>query len=214
VVTHAQRRVTRERRAQLLRGIYVILNEDERMRELARTVLEAGVRVVQYRSKCGIVAESLRALRDLTRERDALLILNDDWRAAETFDCDGVHLGPDDAGFDSVEAVRRALPQRLVGLSCGTKAEARAAGDADYLGVGSIYATHSKGDAGEPIGIAGLRAIAAATALPIAAIGGITARTVADVRNAGAAMAAVISAISGASEPAGAARELIEAWNG
>jgi thiamine-phosphate pyrophosphorylase len=214
VVTHAQRRVARERRALLLRGIYAILNEDERTLELARSALNAGVRVVQYRAKRGIVAETLRALRDLTRERDALLIVNDDWRAAEAFDCDGVHLGPDDAGFGSVEAVRTAMPQRLIGLSCGTTAEARAAGDADYLGVGSVYPTHSKGDAGEPIGIAGLRTIAETTPLPIAAVGGITAQTVADVRRAGAAMAAVVSAISGASEPARAARELIEAWNG
>jgi thiamine-phosphate pyrophosphorylase len=108
--------------------------------------------------------------------------------------------------------VRAALPDRLIGLSCGTAAEARAAGDADYLGVGSIYATGSKDDAGAPIGIEGLRAVIAATALPVAAVGGITASTVAGVRGCGAAMAAVISAISGARDPLLAARELVQAW--
>ena len=53
----------------------------------------------------------------------------------------------------------------------------------------------------------------AVTALPVAAVGGITARTVAGVRRGGAAMAAVISAISGARDPLVAARELVEAWN-
>ncbi len=161
----------------------------------------------------GLPKRRLRALRALTRERDALLVLNDDWRAVRAFDCDGVHLGPDDAGFDDPAAVRAALPDRLIGLSCGTAAEARAAGDADYLGVGSVYATGSKGDAGAPIGIEGLRAVIEATILPVAAVGGISARTVADVRRGGAAMAAVISAISGAPDPLFAARELVEAWN-
>jgi thiamine-phosphate pyrophosphorylase len=214
MVTHAEPRVTRRRRAELLHGIYVIVNEDGRALELARAVLDAGVRAVQYRAKAGIDAQRVRALRALTREYDALLVMNDDWRAAEAFDCDGVHLGPDDAGFDRVATVRAALPERLVGLSCGTIAEARLAdaGGADYLGVGSIYATGSKSDAGAPIGVEGLRAIAETTVLPIAAVGGITTVTVADVRRGGAAMAAVISAIARASKPRRAARDLVEAW--
>jgi thiamine-phosphate pyrophosphorylase len=215
MVAHAEPRVTRRRRAELLHGIYVIVNEDGRALELTRAVLDAGVRVVQYRAKRGVDAQCVRSLRALTREYDALLIMNDDWRAAETFDCDGVHLGPEDAGFDRLATIRAALPERLVGLSCGTIAEARdaGAGGADYLGVGSIYATVSKSDAGAPIGIEGLRAIAGTTALPIAAIGGIAAATAGDVRRGGAAMAAVISAIALASEPRRAARDLIEAWN-
>ncbi len=213
MAAHASARLDRSRRAALLRGIYAILNDDERTLELARAALDAGVRVVQYRAKRGLTEPTLRALRALTRERDALLVLDDDWRAAAAFDCDGVHLGPGDAGFADPADVRAALPDRLIGLSCGTAAEARAAADADYLGVGSIYATSSKSDAGAPIGIEGLRAVIAVTALPVAAVGGITARTVAGVRRGGAAMAAVISAISGARDPLVAARELVEAWN-
>lgn len=206
-------RLTREGRAALLHGIYVILNDDERTLELARDVLEAGVRIVQYRAKRGIVPERLRALRALTEKRAALLILNDDWRAADAFDCDGVHLGPDDAGFDGVAAVRAALGELLIGLSCGTVSEARAAAGADYIGAGAIYPTASKADAGEPIGIEGLRAIAAATNLPIAAIGGITGAAIAELRSNGAAMAAVVSAISNANDPSAAAAELVDAWN-
>lgn len=206
---------TRVARAQLLRGIYAILNDDPQVLELAHAVLDADVKVVQYRAKGGIVPQHLNALRALTRERNALLIVNDDWHAAAAFDCDGVHLGPGDSGFERPAVVRDALRDRLIGLSCGTIDEARAAnaGDVDYVGVGSIYATASKSDAGAPIGTAALRAIAAATTIPIAAIGGITAMTIPEVRRSGAAMAAVISAISAATQPRAAARELVGAWN-
>jgi thiamine-phosphate diphosphorylase len=215
VAAHALARINRQRRAQLLFGIYAVLNEDSRMFELARAVFAAGVRVVQYRAKRGIVAERLRALRDRARECGALLILNDDWKAAESFDCDGVHLGPGDAGFDCVATVRAALPQRLIGLSCATAPEVDAANtsDVDYVGVGSVYATVSKDDAGAPIGTASLRALTERSHVPVAAIGGITAARIPDVAETGCAMAAVITAISAASRPESAARELVGAWS-
>jgi thiamine-phosphate diphosphorylase len=207
--------LTKRRRTELLHGIYVILNEAPRLPQLARDVLDAGVRVVQYRAKKGIAPENLRALRALTRERDALLVLNDDWRTAIEFDCDGVHLGPGDDGFDDVALVRIALRERLIGLSCATQEEVRVANaaGADYLGVGSVYATSSKDDAGAPIGTDALRAIVDETAVPVAAIGGIGVANVREIRVSGAAMAAVISAVANATDPKNAARALVEAWN-
>jgi thiamine-phosphate pyrophosphorylase len=218
VATHAAGlgAITRRRRAELLRGIYVILNEEPRMLELASAVLDAGVRIVQYRAKGGIAGEHLSALRALTRQRDALLILNDDWRAAVQFDCDGVHLGPEDDGFARVAVVAELRSsERLIGLSCGTTDEVRGANAAgvDYLGAGAIYATLSKHDAGAPIGVQGLRALVAESAAPVAAVGGITAARLPEIRASGAAMAAVISAISAAADPRAAARELLSAWN-
>ncbi len=215
MATHATARVTRSSRGLLLRGIYVILNDGPRLLELAGAALDADVRIIQYRAKAGIVRAHVRVLRALTRERDALLIMNDDWRAADEFECDGVHLGPGDAGFERVATVRSALPQRLIGLSCGTIDETRAANasDVDYAGVGCVYATSSKDDAGAPIGTDGLRALVDASAIPVAAVGGIAAATIPEVRRSGAAMAAVISAISQAAHPQRAARKLVEAWN-
>jgi len=208
--------MTRVERARLLRGVYAIVNETHAPHPLAltRAILEGGARIVQYRAKGGIVAKHAREMRELTRERDALFIINDDWRAVQTYDADGVHLGSDDAQPGDLAAIRDALPDRLIGVSCGTPQEARMAADADYIGVGSVYATSSKADAGDPIGIAGLRAVAAACSLPVAAIGGITLAVLPDVRETGVAMAAVISAISAASDPREATAALVRAWTG
>jgi thiamine-phosphate diphosphorylase len=213
VATHETARVTRAGRAALLRGVYLIVNEGERDPiAIARAGLDAGITIVQYRAKRGIDATHLHELRIVTAQRNALLIVNDDCEATIAFDADGVHLGPDDAGFDRVATVRAQLGDRLIGLSCGTEAEARAAGDADYLGVGAVYATASKDDAGTPIGISGLRAVAQATHLPVAAIGGITYDSLANVRASGVAMAAVISAVANAADPREAARALVMRW--
>ena len=210
-------RLDRSARAALLRGIYAIVNDGTPdPLAIASAALDGGVRIVQYRAKHGVVPGDLRALRAMTRAADALLIVNDDWRAARDFDCDGVHLGPDDDGFRDAAPIRAALPQALIGLSCGTLEEARAAEgmDVDYYGVGAVYATASKADAGAPIGVAGLRRIAAASSRPVAAIGGIGAAQLGEVRAAGVAMAAVISAIADADDPRAAAAALVEAWHG
>ena len=199
----------------MLRGIYVIVNEGAHDPvRIASAALDAGVRIVQYRAKTGVVPQTLERLRILTREHDALLIMNDDWRAAIAYNCDGVHLGPDDSGFANVAPVRDALGERLIGLSCGTVDEAREAdaSGADYIGVGAVYATASKADAGDPIGIDGLRRVASATRLPVAAIGGIGVENLRSVRTTGVAMAAVISAVAGAPEPRLAVEWLVRIW--
>lgn len=207
--------MTRAQRAQLLRGIYAIVNETQTPHpvSLTRAILEGGARIVQYRAKSGVVAEHAFEMRELTRAHGALFIINDDWHAVQTYDADGVHLGPDDAQPGDLAVIRNALPERLLGVSCGTPQEARAAADADYIGVGSVYATSSKADAGDPIGISGLLSVAAAARVPVAAIGGITMAALPDVRRTGVAMAAVISAISAARDPREATAALVRTWS-
>ncbi len=198
----------------LLRGPYAIVNEAPDARRLIEAVLVAGFRIVQYRAKEGIDRARLRAFADLARAHGALAIGDDDWRAAREAGCDGVHLGPGDDGFEDPAHVRAAWPEAIVGLSIGNPTEARAAdlGVVDYLGVGAVFSTASKADAGAPIGLAGLRAVADVTTLPICAIGGITAERLAGVRASGAAMAATIAAIAQAADPAAAARRFVAAW--
>lgn len=199
-----------------LHGIYAIVNEGQpNPVELTRALLAGGARIVQYRAKGGIVPEHARALRELTRNANALFILNDEWRAVAQYEADGVHVGPDDAQPHELAQIRAALEGRILGVSCGTEDEARfaEAHGADYIGVGCLFPTGSKADAGDPIGIAGLKRVAAATRLPVAAIGGITLAHLPQVRDTGVAMAAVISAISRAADPQTATEELVRTWN-
>jgi thiamine-phosphate pyrophosphorylase len=210
--------LTRDARLALLRGPYAIANDGNGSPDpvdIVRACIDGGVRIVQYRAKRGIDAARLRALRAMTAEHGALLVVNDDIDAALAFDCDGVHLGPDDGAFEGLDSVRERLTGRLIGVSAGTPDEARAAqaAGADYIGIGAVFATASKDDAGAPIGLDGLRAVAAASPLPAAAIGGIGAANLAAVARTGVAMAAVISAIANAPDPAAAARELVGIWN-
>jgi thiamine-phosphate pyrophosphorylase len=215
MATTARAPLTRDERRTRLRGVYAILDESSHdPLKLAQAALPAGVRIFQYRAKAGIVPERVRALRDMTRDCGALLIMNDDARAAVTYDCDGVHLGPADAGFADTAAARDIVGERLIGLSCASAGEARSAAGADYVGAGSVYATGSKPDAGPPIGLEGLRTICTATPLPVAAVGGIRPEHMPELRAAGAAMAAVISALADASDPFAAARDLVRAWEG
>ena len=201
--------------AHRLRGIYAIV--DARAADpvgLTRDLLDGGIRILQYRAKGRIDAAHARAMRDLTYERDALFILNDDWRAVERYDADGVHLGPDDAQNDELPRIRGELRGRILGLSCGTQDEARFAETvgADYIGVGCVFPTTSKHDAGEPIGIRGLQAVGSVTSLPVAAIGGIHLSNVAQVARTGVAMAAVLSAFTLSNNPRELAHELIARW--
>jgi thiamine-phosphate diphosphorylase len=202
-----------------LAGIYAIVDaaataDPER---LVAAVLAGGVRLVQYRAKDGVDPAVVRALHARTQRANALLVVNDDLEAAVA--ADGVHVGQEDladaqARGVSAVAVRAMFAGKLLGVSCGLPTEAMHAQaiGADYIGTGPFNATRSKGDAGAAIGEAGLRAVCAATALPVAAIGGITRADLAAVARAGARMAAVLSAIAYAPDPFVETQALVAAW--
>jgi len=94
--------------------------------------------------------------------------------------------------------------------------EARAAerAGADYLGVGSVYPTATKSDAGAPVGLERIREIRRAVRLPIVGIGGITIDNAAAVIRAGAQGVALITAVTLADDMAAATRRLREEVNG
>jgi thiamine-phosphate pyrophosphorylase len=197
-----------------LAGIYALLEPSRHADPLAYVdaLLRGGVRIVQLRAKGGADAAFVDALVARVRVAGGLTIVNDD--VALAAQADGVHLGQEDAALLDLSDVRATLGSGLIGLSCGTPHEARIAPPfVDYLGVGPIFATGSKADAGGPIGVNGVRVVVAATRLPVAAIGGITLASLPRVRETGATMAAVISALAGASDPEATARAFVQAWN-
>jgi thiamine-phosphate pyrophosphorylase len=197
-----------------LRGVYAIVDPD-RTEPIAFTeaLLRGGIRLLQVRAKAGIDGATLIAIVARVRAAGGLTLVNDDVRLARL--ADGVHLGQEDAAPLDLTELRRALgPAAIIGLSCGTPQEARAADPSaiDYVGAGPAFASPSKHDAGLPIGLSGVRAVAEATSLPTAAIGGIGPATIARIPQTGATMAAVISALVCA-DPEAAARDLVQRWN-
>jgi thiamine-phosphate pyrophosphorylase len=88
-------------------------------------------------------------------------------------------------------------PEKIIGVSVRTLAEALAAArdGADYLGVGPIYATGTKPDAGQACGLDVMTEIKKRVNLPVVAIGGITLANAPRVIAAGADMVSAISAV-------------------
>ena len=196
-----------------LRGIYAIVDaaEGDVIAQLD-DILAGGIRLVQYRCKTGPDAAVVSEARARANAAGAMLIVNDALELAGR--ADGVHLGQEDLELVDRATLRTVLRGKILGISCPDVATARAAVElgADYIGVGSVYATGSKSDAGAPIGTAGLRAATDSVSIPVAAIGGITLERIPEVRAAGAAMAAVITAISRAGDRRAAAQALVNAW--
>ena len=179
--------------------------------EVARAALEGGADAIQIRDKSSpaynlsLVSSEIQPL---ARKFGAAFFVNDRVDVALLSGADGVHIGQDDL---PAREARRLLPRPgLIGVSAGTPEEARRAEreGADYVGVGPVFATATKPDAGEPLGLDRLAAIAAAVGIPVVAIGGITLENVARVIAAGAAGAAVVSSVVGADDIASAARAL------
>jgi len=190
------------------------LSKSRSTTDIVEAALEGGVDAVQLREKgvdIGTRYELGRELRDLTTEAGVDLIVNDRVDLAHAIGADGVHLGQSDL---PVSAAREILgPEATIGASVSTVSEARLAAitGADYLGVGAVYGTDSKPDAesaDDALGLDRLADIAAAVKLPVVAIGGVTPDNAAAAIEAGASSVAVISAVTGADDPAAAVSEL------
>ncbi|KAB8140842.1 thiamine phosphate synthase [Chloroflexia bacterium SDU3-3] len=188
---------------------------DRPIEDVVALALRGGATMVQLRHKLLPARELValgRALHAITRAAGVPLVVNDRVDVALAIGAEGAHVGQGDMPARDARALLG--PQAILGVSTATLDEAWAAraDGASYLGVGDIFGTASKDDAGAPVGLARLRQIAAAVGLPVVAIGGITVANAPQVAAAGAAGAAVISAIVGVPDPEVAARLLRRAF--
>jgi len=184
-----------------LSGLYVLtdnrLTPDEQLIESVEQALRGGARIAQYRDKQSTAETRLkqaRALNQLCREHEALLIINDDVELAIESGAHGVHLGRDDA---ALAAARDYLgSQHLIGASCYNRidlAEAAVQSGADYIAFGRFYTSSTKPEAAQ----ADIQLLQQAKNLgvPVCAIGGITQVNAASLVEAGADMIAVVAGV-------------------
>jgi thiamine-phosphate pyrophosphorylase len=203
-------------RAGLPSRLYAIVDTEAGDDELVRRtegLLRGGARLMQLRWKRAGAAAFLAAAsecRRLATAYGARLLINDRVDVALACGADGVHLGQSDL---PLAAARRLLgADRWIGVSTHDVGQAcvAAAGGADYLGFGPIFATSTKRTAYSPRGLEELRRVRAAVTLPVVAIGGIDLGNALEVIAAGADAVAMISALKAWPDPAEAARVVLD----
>jgi thiamine-phosphate diphosphorylase len=180
---------------------------------VARAVLaeRGGATMVQLRLKETDARAQVEIARRLVAALTVPVVVNDRADIALAAGASGVHLGADDL---PVRLVRRIGGDGfIVGASVGEDAEVSGAAGADYVGIGPVFGTATKLDAGAPIGVEELARLARACApVPVVAVGGIGADNVAEVvagaGSAGVRGVAVVRAVFAAHAPDDAARAL------
>ena len=164
--------------------------------------LKAGCRVVQYREKNKTTSDMIREakqIKKLCNDR-AIFLVNDNVDVALAIDADGVHIGKSDISFKNA---RRLLgKEKIIGISVDNLDEAIIAETtgADYIGLGPIFETATKKDAGLPCGIKMIENVRKNVNIPLVAIGGITKDNVKAVIESGADVAVAVSAVIGSAD--------------
>ena len=196
--------------------LHVITDEQLQSRyshaQLAAFAAAGGADLVQFREKrprtTRELIETACAIQAAIGDAPTALLIDDRVDVAAATNA-AVHLGRDDLPPD---IARRILgPGAIIGGTANSLEEAQrvAAQPVDYLGVGPVFGTTSKGDRAAPmLGLDALREIVAAIDKPVIAIGSITADNVASVLETGAHGVAALSAVVCADDPQAATREI------
>ncbi|KAK5128040.1 hypothetical protein LTR85_005157 [Meristemomyces frigidus] len=195
---------------------------DKDLVAVVKAAVEGGATIVQYRDKTSETAELVQIAKELhkvTKAAGVPLLINDRVDVALAAGVEGVHVGQDDL---DLKTARRLLgPDAIVGVTANSLEEAlEAAGDgADYLGLGTVYATPTKENTKSIIGTAGVQKILAELhkaghEVKTVCIGGVNASNTQRILYQCAAPqkkldgVAVVSAIMASSEPKEAAMHL------
>ncbi|WP_371370677.1 thiamine phosphate synthase [Sporomusa aerivorans] len=172
--------------------------------EVVKQLIAAGIKVIQYREKekkSGQMYLECLEIRELTKQTGVTFIINDHVDLALLVDADGVHIGQED--LPPVKVRELLGNDKILGLSTHSPEQALAAVSlncVDYIGVGPIYATKTKKDVCQPVGISYLDYVANNLAIPFVAIGGIKEHNIREVKHHGAKIAAMVTDIVGASD--------------
>lgn len=180
--------------------------------EQVRECLEGGATILQIREKNLPEAEFLEEAKEIQaicKEFKIPFIVNDNINIAAEIKADGVHVGQEDM---DAKKVRDMLGENaILGVSASTVEEALKAekDGADYLGVGAVFPTSTKGDA-DSVTFETLKEICEAVSIPVVAIGGISADNLLKLKGSGIDGVSVISAIFASDDITAATKNLKE----
>ncbi|MGL4357924.1 thiamine phosphate synthase [Cetobacterium sp.] len=187
-------------RFKLPTGIYAITDsecgKDKEFLTYCEELLQGGAKIIQYREKSRDMKKlfkEAKELKILTQKYNAIFIVNDHLDIALLVDADGIHIGQDDL---PISEVRKVLGKnKIIGISTHNLNEAEEAvkNGADYIGVGPIFHTDTKKDAGNPLTLNFLEEVEKNINLPYTVIGGIKESNLDEVLSRGAKSVCLIS---------------------
>ncbi|CAH1230437.1 Thiamine-phosphate synthase [Vibrio harveyi] len=195
--------------------LYLVTDDQQDLATLKRVVkkaVEGGVTMVQVREKHGDVRafiERAQAVKDILKDTDVPLIINDRVDVALAVDADGVHLGQSD--MPAIIARELIGPNKILGLSIENEEQLAEAESLpiNYIGLSAIFATPTKTNTKKFWGIDGLKMALESTSLPIVAIGGINESNIPQLSVTGVHGLALVSAICHAEDPKAASEYLL-----
>ena len=199
-------------------SVYLVLDPDlcggiQGMIDTTRAAVQNGATCVQLRAphwKKRALVECGRELKKILSGSNVPLIINDHADVCLA-NAEGLHVGQDDLSAQDARAIIG--PDKVLGLSV-SNAEELTAVDAslvDHLGIGPIFSTSTKMDAGAALGIDGFAKLASRKPCPVVAIGSVKVPIVGELIRAGADGVAVVSAICGQTDPGAATKKLAAA---
>ena len=203
--------------AQLTHGLYAItdskLLSSEQLVEAVALAIQGGAQMIQYRNKGGDDGQrqwEASDLNNMCRPLGVPLIINDDVELAAQVMAAGVHLGKNDADISDARA--KLGPRAIIGVSCYNDIDCAIAAEkagADYVAFGSFFPSRVKPDAVKAE-LALLQEAKQKLAIPVVAIGGITADNGHQLVEAGADMLAVITEVFGQADIKSAAEKIAQ----
>lgn len=182
----------------------------ETLSDAVLQAIEGGATLIQLREKelseKEFLDEAFR-IKEICTSKKIPLIINDNVKIAKETDAFGVHIGQSDMELKEARKILGA--EKIIGVSCQTVEQAFQAekNGADYLGVGAIFSTSTKADAGN-VSISTLKDICQSVKIPVVAIGGISLQNMSQLKGSGIAGVSVISAIFAQQDICGATKEL------
>lgn len=187
------------------------LKEGQSLLSVCEDVLAGGATFLQIREKdldSNSFATEAAKLKDLCAQYKVPYVVNDSVEIALAIDADGVHVGQSDIQGRDIRSMIG--PDKILGISAGTVAEAIAAENAgaDYIGVGAVFGTSTKKNA-RNLTVEKLKEISSSVSIPVVAIGGINGKNLMELSGSGVDGVAVVSAIFAAAEPGKATAELL-----